>query len=78
MTVITTGNVTGPIGAEVTHVPAENVRGSIKDGAIDFVAGSLGKCLRVCARHVIPDVCSFTPESTLVITSKASTKPRST
>jgi len=37
-----TTDVAGPIGAEVAHVPTENNRGSIKDGAIDFIAGSLG------------------------------------
>jgi len=49
--VITTDNVAEPIGAEITHVSTENVRGSIKDGVIDFVAGSLGKHLSGCWPH---------------------------
>ncbi|XP_071569207.1 mitochondrial ornithine transporter 1 [Temnothorax nylanderi] len=39
---MTTSSVAGPIGAEVVHVSTERGRGSIKDGAIDFLAGSLG------------------------------------
>jgi len=42
MTTITTDS--GLIDTEVSHVPMEN-RGSIKEGAIDFMAGSLGICL---------------------------------
>lgn len=42
ITTMTTGSVVGPIGAEATYVPTESSRGSIKDGVIDFVAGSLG------------------------------------
>lgn len=44
-TTTTTESIVGPtVGAEVAHVSRENGRGSITDGAIDFVAGSLGKC----------------------------------
>ncbi|KAL6259178.1 hypothetical protein P5V15_009098 [Pogonomyrmex californicus] len=32
----------GTIGAEMIHVPKKSDRGSVKDGAIDFIAGSLG------------------------------------
>ncbi|KAG5345573.1 ORNT1 protein, partial [Acromyrmex charruanus] len=39
---MTTDSVAGLIDMEVSHVPMENCRGSIKEGAIDFVAGSLG------------------------------------
>jgi len=38
---MTTMTTDGRIGAEVAHVPTDN--SGIKDGAIDFVAGSLGK-----------------------------------
>ncbi|XP_011880293.1 PREDICTED: mitochondrial ornithine transporter 1 [Vollenhovia emeryi] len=39
---MTTGSVAEPIGAEMAHVPTGNSRGNIKDGVINFVAGSLG------------------------------------
>ncbi|XP_012063650.1 PREDICTED: mitochondrial ornithine transporter 1 [Atta cephalotes] len=42
MTTMTTDSVAGLIDTEVPHVPMENCRGSVKEGAIDFVAGSLG------------------------------------
>lgn len=39
-------------------VPAASSRGGIKDGAIDFVAGSLGKCFR--ALVTVPGSLSLT------------------
>lgn len=41
---MTTKSIAGTISAEMPHVPKENnhTMGNIKDGVIDFVAGSLG------------------------------------